>query len=132
VNLRGREAGGVVEPSDYDRLCGEIERLVSGLQTEGGTPVVAGVVRTVSDGQAALSSRLPDLIVHWAPAATRAPFTLRTPALRCELGASRITGEHSPQGFWVFRSPRAGGPPNGAVVPTESIGRLLVDQLETS
>jgi predicted AlkP superfamily phosphohydrolase/phosphomutase len=132
VNLRGREARGIVEPSDYDRLCGEIERLVSGLRTEDGTPVVAGVVRTVPDDQAALSSRLPDLIIHWAPAATRAPFKLRTPALRCELGASRITGEHSPHGFWVFRSPRAGGPPNGAVVPTESIGRLLVDQLEPS
>ena len=132
VNLKGREAKGIVEPSEYDRLCDKIGRLVSGLQMEDGTPVVDGVVRTSSNHQVAVSSRLPDLVIHWSPAATREPFKLRTPAIWCELGAARITGEHSPHGFWVLRSPRAAGPSNGASLPSEAIGRLLIDQLETS
>lgn len=132
VNLKGREADGIVEPSEYDRLCGEIERLLGQLRMEDGTPVVDGVVRTSSNNPAGVAGRLPDLVVHWTPAATTRPFQLRTPAIRCELGAARITGQHAPDGFWVFRSPRAGGPSSGAPIPIEALGGLLIDQLVTS
>jgi len=132
VNLKHREAEGIVEPSEYDRLCGEIEQLLCQLQMEDGTPVVDNVVRTSPNGAAGASGRIPDLVVLWAPAATAGPFRLRTPAIRCELGAARITGEHAPDGFWVFRSPRTGGPSNGAPLSGAALGRLLIDQLVTS
>jgi predicted AlkP superfamily phosphohydrolase/phosphomutase len=132
VNLKGREAAGAVEPAEYDRLCDEIERLLHGLRMVDGTRVVDRVVRPASGNPTWMAGRLPDLVVHWAPAATRGTFQLRAPAIRCELGAARITGEHAPDGFWVFRSPRADMPPSGARLPVEALGRVLVDQLVTS
>jgi predicted AlkP superfamily phosphohydrolase/phosphomutase len=131
VNLEGREAEGIVERSEYDRVCGEIERLLSDLRMEDGTAVVRDVVRTSPNYPAGVAGRLPDLVVHWAPAATREPFRLRIPPIRSELAASRITAEHSPEGFWVFRSPRAGGPSNGTSIPVQALGGLLIDQLVT-
>jgi predicted AlkP superfamily phosphohydrolase/phosphomutase len=129
VNLEGREAAGIVAPGAYDRVCREIERLLIGLEMEDGTPVVERVLRTSLNSPAGLAGRLPDLVVHWAPAATAKPFRLRAPAIRCELGATRITGEHVADGFWIFRSPRPGGPANAAAIATEALGPLLIDQL---
>lgn len=129
VNLKDREAAGIVEPSDYGRLCGEIEQLLYGLRTEDGHPVVNDVVRTSPHPS---SSRLPDLVVHWTPAATSGAFRLRDPAIRCEMEAPKLTGEHTPEGFWVFNSPRPGGPANGASLTAEGLGRLLTARLPTS
>lgn len=77
INLRGREAKGIVSPGDeYDRLCAEIaEGLTSFRDADTGEPVVDRVVRI--DELYPTGSRLdalPDLIVRWAPtpsAATR-------------------------------------------------------------
>jgi predicted AlkP superfamily phosphohydrolase/phosphomutase len=132
VNLKGREAAGIVEPSDYERLCGEVARLLCDLRTEEDHPVVNDVVRTSPNYSTGVSGHVPDLIVHWAPAATSGSFRLRSPALRCELGARRLTGEHAPDGLWIFRSPRAGGPATDAAIPAEALGRLLTDQLAAS
>jgi hypothetical protein len=100
-----------------------------GLRMEDGTSVVDGVVRTASSSPAGIAGRLPDLVGHWAAAARAGSFRLRAPAIRCELGATRITGDHVSDGFWVFRSPRADGPSNGATIATEALGPLLIDQL---
>ena len=61
VNLKGREAKGIVEPAEYDRLCGEIAGLVGQLQMEDGTPVVESVVRMAVGDPVGAPSRLPDL-----------------------------------------------------------------------
>jgi predicted AlkP superfamily phosphohydrolase/phosphomutase len=132
INLKGREAAGIVEPSEYRGLCDDIERLLCDLRMEDGTPVVRGIVRTAPHYPTGVPRRLPDLVVHWAPAANAGPFRLRTPAIRCELEAPKLTGEHAPDGFWVFRSPRPGGPPAGRSIAAETLGRLLIDQLATS
>ncbi len=99
VNLKGRETEGIVERSEYDRLCGEIERLLCDVRMEDGTPVVRGIVRTAPDYPAGIPGRLPDLVVHWAPAASAGSVRLPTPAIHCELGAPKLTGQHAPDGF---------------------------------
>lgn len=99
VNLKGRETERIVERSEYDRLCGEIERLLCDVRMEDGTPVVRGIVRTAPDYPAGIPGRLPDLVVHWAPAASAGSVRLPTPAIHCELGAPKLTGQHAPDGF---------------------------------
>jgi predicted AlkP superfamily phosphohydrolase/phosphomutase len=69
INVRGREAHGVVEPgAQYDTLC---ERIVKGLESfvdaDTGEPVVAEVIR--ADEAYPVGARhqdLPDLIVRWS------------------------------------------------------------------
>jgi predicted AlkP superfamily phosphohydrolase/phosphomutase len=69
INLRGREAQGIVEPGrDFDDLCDEIARgLLGFVDSVTGEPVVEGVRRTdeiYPDGSRLAA--LPDLIVRWA------------------------------------------------------------------
>jgi predicted AlkP superfamily phosphohydrolase/phosphomutase len=110
INLRGREAAGIVEPGEeYDCLCVEI---IKGLSTfidaDTGEPVVESVIR--SDQlfrQGARLNNLPDLLVRWAssPAANHRaivsssygsipwPIPGRNPDGR--------SGNHRPEGFLI-------------------------------
>lgn len=68
INLRGREANGIVEPgAEYDTLCAEIaEGLHSFVDTDTGEPLVRGVER--ADHLFPEGPRrdwLPDLLVDW-------------------------------------------------------------------
>jgi hypothetical protein len=87
------------------------------------------VIRVAGKGPAGAPVRLPDLIAHWTPRANAGPFRLRTPPLACELGATRLTGQHAPEGFWVLRSPRTPGPEAGQSLAAEVLGQLLLDQV---
>ena len=69
INLRGREAAGIVKPGEeYDRLCTEIiEGLSTFVDADTGEPVVESVMR--SDqlfSQGSRQNNLPDLVVRWA------------------------------------------------------------------
>jgi predicted AlkP superfamily phosphohydrolase/phosphomutase len=67
INLKGREAAGVVDPSEYDEVCDQITRLLMDLtNARTGTPSVRRVVRTRTSA-ADTDPRLPDadLIVLW-------------------------------------------------------------------
>jgi predicted AlkP superfamily phosphohydrolase/phosphomutase len=69
INLRGREAQGIVEPgAEYDRVCAEIaEGLLTFRDSRTGEPVVQEVARI--DELYPTGGRrdaLPDLIVRWA------------------------------------------------------------------
>lgn len=132
VNLVGREAEGIVPPGLYGQTCAEIERLLYELRTDDGAPVVRRVLRTAGDDGAGAPARLPDLVVHWTPAANAGPFRLRMPPIACDLAATKLTGQHAPDGFWVLRSPRAGGPASGRVVAAEELGQVILDQLAGS
>lgn len=108
INLRGREAPGVVVPGEeYDRLCATIaEGLGTFVDADTGEPVVDSVMRIdrlFTHGPR--RSHLPDLLVRWAasPAARHReivssrygsipwPTPGRNPDGR--------SGEHRPEGF---------------------------------
>jgi predicted AlkP superfamily phosphohydrolase/phosphomutase len=69
INVRGREAQGLVEPSAYEAVCDELLRLFHELvDARTGTPIVKEVVRTrrsaLERGSAVPD---PDLVVLWRP-----------------------------------------------------------------
>lgn len=74
INLRGREAKGVVEPGrDYEALCDRIEEGVSTfVDADTGEPLVAEVVRIdEAFGGQSRRAALPDLVLRWAPTPAR-------------------------------------------------------------
>jgi predicted AlkP superfamily phosphohydrolase/phosphomutase len=67
INLKGREAQGIIEPEDYDTLCDELAALAHSLKdARSGKPLVKQVVRTrkSADDQ---TPNLPDadLVIVW-------------------------------------------------------------------
>jgi predicted AlkP superfamily phosphohydrolase/phosphomutase len=70
INLRGREAQGIVDPGkEYDRVCTQVtEGLLTFVDSDTGEPVVQEV-RRIDELFPAGGRRdaLPDLIVRWAP-----------------------------------------------------------------
>lgn len=72
INLRGREAEGIVAPGDeYRTLCSQIaEGLKTFVDEDSGEPLVETVAMTdeiFPDGR--LRDLIPDMIVHWTPGA---------------------------------------------------------------
>ena len=68
INLKGREARGIVDPSEYDLVCSEIEEWlyqIKNARTE--QPVVKKVIRTRANPLTESDAKLPnaDLIVVW-------------------------------------------------------------------
>ena len=125
VNLRGREARGIVEPAGYDDLCRRIEGMLRGARLEDGRPLVRAVVRTAEDGATAVASLLPDLVVHWDDATFVSPVRVAAPRVAAPSVGLQFTGQHAPQGFYLLR-PRRGGPtPDGATVPAERLQHLF-------
>lgn len=114
VNLKGREAAGVVEPgSEYDTLCQEItEGLRSFTDAESGHGLVRDVGRSdqLYPGGKRVSE-LPDLIVRWAtsPAAEhRALTSPRFGTITMPSPGSNPTGRsgnHRPEGFLIAVGP---------------------------
>jgi predicted AlkP superfamily phosphohydrolase/phosphomutase len=108
INLRGREAFGIVEPGEeYDQLC---SRIIKGICTfvdaDTGEPVVEIVKR--SDHLFKRGRRLkelPDLIIKWAssPAANhRTIYSPRYGSIPWSLPGHHPTGRsgnHTPEGF---------------------------------
>jgi predicted AlkP superfamily phosphohydrolase/phosphomutase len=119
VNLKGREARGIVEPGEaYEAVC---EQVIEGLHTfvdaDTGEPVVSAVGRREDlYPEGARSAHLPDLIVRWAasPAAQhRAVVSPRygeipwpTPGRHPQARS----GNHLPDGFLIAAG---GGLPKG-------------------
>jgi hypothetical protein len=77
INLRGREAQGIVRREDYDRVCGELADLVRGCRdlSTGASPVAA-IHQPKRDPQAVGPSEA-DLYVIWKDA----PMGFSTPGL---------------------------------------------------
>jgi predicted AlkP superfamily phosphohydrolase/phosphomutase len=66
VNLRGREASGMVDPADYARVCDELEQLVRDcVDPATGTGVVEAVERPVADDPRAAEPGQADLVIVW-------------------------------------------------------------------
>jgi predicted AlkP superfamily phosphohydrolase/phosphomutase len=115
VNLRGREAQGIVEPGEeYERLCDQIcEGLATFVDEDTGLPVVDGVAR-VDDlyPTGRMRTHLPDLMIRWCAepaAAHRRIVSPRYGAIdwptpgRHPQGRS---GNHWPDGFVIAAGPQ--------------------------
>jgi predicted AlkP superfamily phosphohydrolase/phosphomutase len=82
INVRGREAQGIVEPgAEYDRVCAEIaEGLRSFVDSDTGEDVVAEVARIDElFPPGGRRDALPDLIVRWAPSPCAATRSIESP-----------------------------------------------------
>ena len=67
INLKGREALGVVEPAEYDELCREIsEGLKSFVDADTGEPIIKDIFRPHQVFEGERLPDLPDMIVRWA------------------------------------------------------------------
>ena len=103
VNLKGREARGIVPPEEYSALCEEILELVMELRdARSGESLVREVVRTRSDPLDG-DPRLPDadLIVRWNDVVT----DLAEHPERGRIGPVPFgrPGGHSDRGFAIIR-----------------------------
>ncbi|HYC03996.1 MAG TPA: alkaline phosphatase family protein [Azospirillaceae bacterium] len=105
INLKGREAHGIVDPADYDKVCDEITAEIMALvNPRNGRKIAKNVVRT---RKSALDSdpRLPDadLVVEWesVPAdVAEGPVTGRIGPV-----PYRRTGSHTSEGFLLAAGP---------------------------
>ncbi len=101
LNVRGREAHGIVEPADYDRTCEEISELIRDLKdARTGKPIVADVVRTrksaLDAGEAYADG---DLTVIWNPT----PADVVDSSKYGRIGPVPFgrSGGHVPRGFFA-------------------------------
>lgn len=105
INLKGREVNGLVDPSKYDSLCNEIEKLLYGLtDARTGKPVVKKVVRTRQSSDQD-ESKLPhgDLNVVWSDAFTD---VVDSPEIgRIGPVYYNRTGGHRNRGFFMAKGP---------------------------
>jgi predicted AlkP superfamily phosphohydrolase/phosphomutase len=129
INLRGREAAGIVEPgAEYDQLCDKIiAGLSSFVDSESGQPVVKAVARSADVIEpGARSHLLPDIIVrwsqetrHWRRAITSPAFGIIEWPTPGQLPDGR-SGNHHNRGFWLSGSPLA-SPSQTATRPYHTI-----------
>ncbi|MGD1902085.1 MAG: alkaline phosphatase family protein [Geitlerinemataceae cyanobacterium] len=107
INLKGREANGIVEPADYDAVCNEVEAMLATIvDGRSRKPLVREVVRTRSpETMLGTDPTLPDadLVVIWEEVTTDVVDT-------ADLG--RIgpltyfrSGGHRPDGFFMASGP---------------------------
>lgn len=112
INLKGREANGIVDPADYDRTCEDIARTIRELvNPRNGRPIARTVHRT-------RANPLPDdptlaeadLVVEWDPV----PADVADHPVHGRIGPVpyRRTGSHTSEGFAVIAGP---GIPHGSL-----------------
>jgi predicted AlkP superfamily phosphohydrolase/phosphomutase len=115
INLRGREAAGIVEPSEYDRVCDEVVAMISEVtNARTGEPLVHRVVRTRSGPDDRDPRRPdPDLIVLWRSSPAD---VVDSPTLgRIGPLPFNRSGSHVHRGFLLAAGPSI---PTGAVMPS--------------
>lgn len=107
LNLRGREAKGVLGPEDAAALKAFIRDELLATTLPDGRPAVARVSFPSEEAKGPRAYLLPDVLVEWNPQASPAE-ALHTPNLgviRSRLRTGR-GGNHRFDGFYVHRGPR--------------------------
>jgi predicted AlkP superfamily phosphohydrolase/phosphomutase len=105
LNVKGREASGIVEPGDYDRVCDEVQAEIERTtDARTGRAIVRDVLRTRRSPMES-SPSLPDgdLIVRWEPCPTD---VVDNPALG-RIGPLPYyrSGGHTEEGFLWLSGP---------------------------
>jgi len=133
INLRGREASGIVEPgADFEGLCAHIRQgLNSFVDADSGQPVVEAIIGIgdLYPGERT-SEHLPDLMIRWCPTPAALHRRIVSPAMAPSAwptpGHDPLgrRGNHRPDGFLLASGARVaqGIPIQGAhildLVPT--------------
>lgn len=100
INLRGREAEGIVEPGDYQRVCEELRDALRQLRSPvDGEPVFEQVLLRAQAFTGRYAELLPDLIVvtrdpRFVPLEGRSPGGVFVPS-------STTSGAHAPYGIFI-------------------------------
>lgn len=103
INLKQREAEGVVPPEEYGELCAELSQMLSTLTSEDGELLVEDVVRTADDAESARVNPLPDLVVHWRDAAFAPSLKIKGSSVPARMVSRKSTGQHASPGFCIYR-----------------------------
>lgn len=127
LNLRGREAHGMVEPDGYEDLCQRVEQVVRAARRADGRPIARAVIRTADTAAAAATMRLPDLVVDWDDATFESPLRLANPGLVAPAVGLKFTGQHAFKGFYLLRPPGGGSARVGGPIAAEDVHGLLRD-----
>jgi predicted AlkP superfamily phosphohydrolase/phosphomutase len=105
VNLKGREAEGIVSPDEYETLCRELEQLVRSMTDEAGQPLARAVIRSVARVEDAMKLPTPDLIINWEDAALFSPLRIKGSRVESRTVGQKFTGQHGLEGFGILRGP---------------------------
>jgi predicted AlkP superfamily phosphohydrolase/phosphomutase len=125
VNLKQREAEGIVAPEDYQTTCIELENMLRALVREDGLPLVHKIIRTSEDVEKALTNPLPDIVVHWADAAFASPLKITGSAVQAQSVGAKFTGQHASEGFCIYR----GAAETGDTITAKDLAQLMTDSL---
>ena len=123
INLKGREAQGIVDVADYETVCREVEDWLWALRTADDLPLAKTVVRTATHGAEALKRRLPDIVIHWQDCAFASPLRISGIDREFLRDGERHLSQHTDEGFCIVRSPRQ--TEVDSVLPLRSLGRLI-------
>jgi len=103
INLKGREAGGIVPAEEYESLCVELEHLVREMKNEAGEPLAHAVFRSAARVEDAMNMPTPDLVINWKDAALFSPLRIKGSNVESRTVGQKFTGQHSLDGFGVVR-----------------------------
>jgi len=121
INLIGREGQGIVRLDEYDKLCNELDQMLSTLTSEEGELLVHNVVRTAANAEEARGNPLPDLVVHWKDAALASAMKIKGSKVMVQGISKKSTGQHASEGFCIYR----GGRGVDGIVEARELGRLI-------
>ena len=131
INLRGREAKGIVQPEEYEETCRELRQMLLDLVTEDGKRVVRECFITAESYAEALMQPLPDLIVHYEDAAFDPQMRIRGTSFAPQTMGQKFTGQHALEGFLIA----AGGPhgilPEATTIAAKDLHRMIIDSLQS-
>jgi predicted AlkP superfamily phosphohydrolase/phosphomutase len=100
INLEGRNAGGIVQESDYDEVCSKIIEDLRNWSDAEGNPAVESVARRDQVYSGPFTLRASDLYIYWNPAAN-----FPEPPDEVRARGFWWRGDHRPEGILICKGP---------------------------
>lgn len=130
INLKGRDHDGIVEPTEYDRVCNEICAALDELRDPvSGKPVIQKISRIQRELRGPHLDQLPDITVLWDPSfAWTSVHSPRFGTIQLPEQDSR-SGSHSVHGFLLAVGD---GIPAGATISGATIYDIVPTIMKTA
>ncbi|MEM9038294.1 MAG: alkaline phosphatase family protein [Actinomycetota bacterium] len=127
INLKGREADGIVDFDDYDAECAAVEAELRALvNPRTGTPIVKEVLRVRADDPLAEIGPAPDLLVTFNETADTIQHPEHGLVGPCPLMRA---GEHTPNGWAIISTPDGESGDLGVIEPRD-LTATVIDLLD--